>query len=899
MIACPSNFNTVKRWFTGTMVVVIALLKMTASESLWSLNPLIRPELPKPTIINWANNPVDLFIAQKFTQKKLTPSPQADNRPLLRRIFTDVWGLPPTTEDLEKMEETGLKKGWPRLVDRLLGSPHYGERWARHWMDIIHFAETHGHDEDAPREHAWPYRDYLIDSFNIDKPYTQFAQEQIAGDAMQPKNSESLIGTGFLAAGPWDESSQMGIQDGTLDKKVAQYLDRDDMITTTMSSFLSLTVHCARCHDHKFDPVSIEDYYSLQAVFAGVDRNNRPYDTDTSIHQRRQELLTLKTELLANRFPKTKLLNESALERIDQWVKSRQQTLDRWATHPPNFTEESASNGSFQPEDQSIFFPKPSMDQGVLAWTFQSPYSKPTAIQLEVLPDDRLPNRGPGWASNGNFRLSEFNVFTRKNETDLWTPIKLQEPQNDFSEHTTSVRYLIDGDDKTSWGILPQNGMPHRCFFEIDPKTMIQQGNEIKIELPHQHGRDHWIGRCRVTLTDVSKHEIHPFLPADIEKAFATPKKDHTQAQQLTLSRHTTLEHWDRQLNGLPSPPHVYAATSFFPQEGNFKPSLGPREVRKLARGSIHSPKERMAPGALPQVQAIPWNPNKRNLNHESERRLALAEWISDSRNGLFWRSMANRIWQHHFGSPLAGTPNDLGNSGEVPTHPELLDWLACELRDSGGSMKHLHRLILNSKTYQQSSTFREQAAVVDAGNRYYWRMAPRRMDAEAYRDTLLTLSNALDTQIGGPSVKQFNMQPGIHVTPIVDYEGFGPNEPALARRSIYRFLFRTLPDPFMQTMDCPDASSWTPKRTVSVGPLQALALMNDDFVIHQSQLLSDKLTQEHDHLESRVIALFTETLLREPDEQEITLLISYARQHGLANTCRYLFNSNAFIFIE
>ena len=350
MIACPSNFNTVKRWFNGTMVVVIALLKMTASESLWSLTPLIRPELPKPTIINWANNPVDLFVAQKFTQKKLTPSPQADKRPLLRRIFTDVWGLPPATEDLERMEETGLEKGWPRLVDRLLGSPHYGERWARHWMDIIHFAETHGHDEDAPRENAWPYRDYLIDSFNIDKPYAQFAQEQIAGDAMQPKNYQSLIGTGFLAAGPWDESSQMGIQDGTLDKKVAQYLDRDDMITTTMSSFLSLTVHCARCHDHKFDPVSIEDYYSLQAVFAGVDRNNRPYDTDTSIHQRRQELLTLKTEVLANRFTKPKLLNESALNRIEQWVKSRQQTLDRWATNPPKFTEESASKGSFQPE---------------------------------------------------------------------------------------------------------------------------------------------------------------------------------------------------------------------------------------------------------------------------------------------------------------------------------------------------------------------------------------------------------------------------------------------------------------------------------------------------------------------------------------------------------------------
>ncbi len=256
-------------------------------------------------------------------------------------------------------------------------------------------------------------------------------------------------------------------------------------------------------------------------------------------------------------------------------------------------------------------------------------------------------------------------------------------------------------------------------------------------------------------MTDAARQDIQPFLAAELDKAFSTPEDQRTRVQQLTLSRHATLEHWNQKLNELPPSSQVYAATSFFNSAGNFKPSLGPREVRKLVRGDIQSPREIMLPGALSQLKDIPWNPGERELSQESERRLTLAEWISHPRNGLFWRTMANRIWQHHFGSPLAGTPNDLGHSGQAPTHPELLDWLACELRDSNGSLKHLHRLILNTaSTYQQSATFRDAAAKIDASNQYYWRMSPRRLDAESFRDTLLALSQDLATEMGGPSVQ-------------------------------------------------------------------------------------------------------------------------------------------------
>lgn len=864
----------------------------------WAMQPLNRPAIPEKLLPDWGSNPIDRFIERKLVENNLAPSPSATGSQLLRRIFIDVWGLPPSLDDLKKLQASDFETYWPNLVDHLLSSPHYGERWARHWMDLIHFAETHGHDEDAPREHAWPYRDYLIQSFNEDKPYATFAIEQIAGDVVQPATPESLIGTGFLAAGPWDESSQMGIQDGTVDKLVAQYLDRDDMITTTMSSFLGLTVHCARCHDHKFDPISASDYYSLQAVFAGVDRNNRPFDQNPSIHQKRQRLLNLKTDLLAGRYPDSELLGENAIQRVAAWIKFRQGVLDSWKTGKPTFQSDSETTGEFQ-EDRSIYFPKPASSKGNLVWSFPSPYQHPSAIQLEVLPDDRLPASGPGWAADGNFRLSEFKVFKKSINDEDWIPVKLSNPQNDFSEHTTSVRYLIDDDANTTWGILPQTGEAHRCYFELDSNTTIEANDLIRIELVHQHGEHQWLGRCRVILTDVPRTDTQPFLEADLQKAFETPEQERTRDQLLILSKHTTREHWDRQLAVLPAAKQVYAATSYFPQAGNFKPSLGPRPIHRLSRGNIHSKKELMQPGALAQFPHIPWNPKERDLRNEGQRRLALGEWMSHHENGLFWRTMVNRLWQHHFGSPLAGTPNDLGNSGQSPTHPDLLDWLACELRDSGGSLKHVHRLILNSQSYRQSVIFRAEAANIDASNQLYWRMLPRRLDAEAFRDSLLALSGDLNPLMGGPSVKQFSMEPGIHVTPIVDYENIAPNAPALARRSVYRFLFRTLPDPFMQSMDCPDASNWTPKRAVSVGPLQALALMNDDLVIHRSQRMAEKLHRTEETLENQIASWFHQALLRPPTPDESDAVLRYAKNHGLANACRFLFNSNAFMFVE
>ena len=866
----------------------------------WSFSPMVRPDIPQAHDSDtWSEHPVDQFIQEALAGQGLSHSPEAPPHQLLRRLFLDVWGLPPDTDLLKELDHDNFETTWTQWVDRALAGPQYGERWARHWMDLIHYAETHGHDEDAPRENAWPYRDYLIQSLNADKPYATFALEQIAGDAMEPHDPEALIATGFLAAGPWDESSQMGIQDGTLDKELAQYLDRDDMITTVMSSFLGVSVHCARCHDHKFDPIPFEDYYALQAVFAGVDRHDRPFDKDPKLHRLRQDLLTQKEALLAERTTESALLSSINQERTQSWISERQDHLSRWKAGRP--LAPPSSEIPLTPwevlEDGSLFIQPTDSLNGKLTWSLLSPYPKPTAVELEVMADSRLPQGGPGWSDEGDFQLTEFKVYGKGKDSDDWIPILLEAPENDFSKEGTSVRYLIDDDPETHWSIFPQKGQNHRCFFRIASLPDDRDLHMLRVELNHPEEHSQWVGRCRIRWSNVPSDRIEPFLEANLQEAFACSEETRTLEQKLLLTRHALGRHLDQTLEALPTPPQVYAATSYFSSEGNFKPSLGPRTVRQLRRGSIQQPGKEAQPAALSALSHIPWNPEGADLAEEDSRRLALGKWITHPSNGLFWRTMANRLWQHHFGSPLIPTPNDLGNGGQAPTHPELLDWLACELRDSGGSLKHVHRLILHSRTYRQASTWRKQAAAQDAENTYYWRMSPRRMDAESFRDSLLQLSGQLDARMGGPSVKQFLMDPGIHVTPIVDYKGFDPTHAAMHRRSIYRFLFRTLPDPFMKALDCPDASTWHPERNRSVGSLQALAMLHDPWVIAQSQAMADQLQKVSKHLERQIELLYESSLCRMPNPTEKRLMIEYADRHGLANATRYLWNSNAFVF--
>jgi hypothetical protein len=356
---------------------------------------------------------------------------------------------------------------------------------------------------------------------------------------------------------------------------------------------------------------------------------------------------------------------------------------------------------------------------------------------------------------------------------------------------------------------------------------------------------------------------------------------------------HSALE---AQLAVLPSQQLVYAGTSDFQPQGSFKPANGCRAVSVLQRGDIKMPVETVGPGALACLPGLDGRFPLAHPDREGSRRAALAKWLSDPRNVLTWRSIVNRVWHYHFGRGIVATPNDFGRMGAEPTHPESLDWLV--LRFQGGSLKKLHRLIVTSAVYMQSSRHRPDCARVDSDNHYLWRMNRSRLDAESVRDTVLRVTGKLDPAMGGPSIKQFQQSPGIHRTPKVDYQAFDVDSPGSCRRSVYRFLFRTLPDPFMDTLDCPDASQFTPVRSSSVTALQALAMLNDRFMVRQSEHFAARVSQAEPNLGKQIERAYRLALGRQPTAEETARLAAYGKKHGMANVCRLIFNSNEFMFV-
>jgi hypothetical protein len=810
----------------------------------WAYRPLRKPEPPAVE----AANPIDRFIRAKLKERGLSPSPEADRRTLARRVSIDLTGLPPTPEE-EALE-------YEALVDRLLASPRYGERWARHWMDAAHFAETHGHDQDRPREHAWPYRDYLIRAFNEDKPYARFVQEQVAGDVLFPGDPAAITATGFLAAGPWDESSLRDIQPDSIDRQIGRVLDRDDIVTTALSTFSSATVHCARCHDHKFDPIPQREYYRLQAVFAGIDKANRPYDLDPAVAARRKAL----TERLVRIEPDDV---RATPEEVEAWRKTLR-AAPAWT--PLETVEAKSEHGSelTKQPDGSILAGGPKPERDTYTVSVRSPLSRITAVRVDVLPHDSHPAKGPGRAVNGNLHLSEFAVLVDEK------PLALAKPRADFDQAGWECPKAIDGDPTTAWGIHPKEGQPHHVVFPL--KSPVEAA-ALVLRLAQDHGRSHLIGRFRLSATDAADPLGSDEVPKDTSEG--------------SIARFVLRRRLERELAALPPQSLVYSGTPHFKPDGSFTPSGGPRPVHVLHRGNISQPGEEVSAGAL-SVMPVSFE----SLSDEGARRAAFARWLTDSRNVLTWRSIANRVWHHHFGRGIVDTPNDFGRMGGTPTHPELLDWLAATLLEEGGSLKSLHRRIVTSAAYRQSSAHRAEPAQRDADNHLLWRANRRRLDAETIRDAVLQASGKLDLTMGGPSVRQFVQKPGIHVTPDVNYDQFSADDPANHRRSVYRFLFRTIPDPFMETLDCPDASQLAPKREASVTALQALSMLNDKFIARQSEHLAARASGDPERI-------FRLVLGRAPTEKEAAAVRTYASKHGAAHAARMLFNTNEFMFVE
>ncbi len=885
----------------------------------WAYAPLARPAVPVSDLKSSISNPIDAFIRTKFAEKNLDPSPAADKRTLLRRVTFDLIGLPPTPEELRAFLADDSADAYERAVDRLLASPRHGERWARHWMDAAHFAETHGHDQDRIRTNAWPYRDYLIASFNADKPYARFVQEQVAGDVLFPDDPQATVALGFIAAGPWDESSLRDIREDTLDRQIGRYLDRDDMLTTVMQTFNSTTVQCARCHDHKFDPIPQRDYYALQAVFAGVDRANRTFDSDPATHRRRRELKEKLTRVESGDI--ALLLSAEAGRAVADWEKSRGGPAAIWRTIEPEVFISGAGATLTRQPDNSLLASGKHGPTDVYTISARAPLQSLTAVRLEVLTDDSLPMHGPGREPNGNLHLSEFQLLLFDPGSNAPRAIALRNPSADFNQQGWTIAHALDGNEKTAWGIHPNVGQPHVAVFELAETLAVPPDVRLTFVLKQLHG-GHCIGRARLAVTDAKPPIRAGLLPPEVLEILAVRPAERGERQRATLAARVLREALTAELAALPKPSLVYAAASDFEPDGGLKPAGAPRPVQMLKRGEITKPIEVALPGTLACVAALPSRFELADPKNEGSRRAALAGWLAHRDNPLTWRSIVNRVWHQHFGRGLVDTPNDFGRMGSAPSHPELLDWLAVWFRDDArGSLKQLHRLVVTSAAYRQRSVISESVTSrsvasastgslntdslitdysrLDPDNRLLGRMNRTRLDAEQVRDAILQISGALDLHMGGPGDRQFDLQPGHHVTPKVDYAKFDVASPAAQRRGVYRFLFRTLPDPFMDALDCPAGDQLAPVRNASVTVQQALALWNSPFVAHYAERFAARIEALAKSREEQITLACELALNRPPTNDELNDFTIHAAQHGLANLCRLLLNSNEFMFVN
>lgn len=859
--------------------------RAAAAREWWSLRDLLRPQVPD----TGGANPVDAFLNARLIAENLPNAEDCDRVTLIRRLTNDLWGLPPTPDEVAEFVADQRPDAVERLLDRLLASPHYGERWARHWFDVIHFADSHGFEHDVFRPHAWRFRDYVIAALNEDISWGRFIREQLAVDVFWPDATDRVPALGFLGAGTYDHSAAVTAP------MSFELLDRDDLVTQVMGAFVSTTAHCARCHAHKFDPISQEDYYSVQAVFAGIGKGNIPFDADLAIGRQRNRWQNLRQAAESR---------NAAVLLAAEWEETTRESIQSLAGEEvwrvlPAETFLSASGAVLTRQaDESLLASGPPPDTDTLAITTISPLPRATAVRVEVLVDDSLPVRGPGRATNGNLHLSEFEVRVFRRGAADAKPLVIRRASADFNQDGWTIEHAIDGNPKTAWGIHPREGESHLAVFELAEPLEVTPEDRLMVVLKQLHGGSHLLGRVRVSLTDAAEGVFA--LPVDAAKALTVLPEQRSNEQRLALAAAVLGQRADDELAKLPAPELVYAAGPTAVNERGTVRIDTPRAIRVLRRGDLAQPGEVVGPGALAIWDDLPARFDERSGTTEGGRRAALADWLTDAKNRLTWRSVANRVWHYHFGQGLSTTPSDFGQMGSPPSHPELLDWLACEIRDGDQGLKHVHRLLCASAAYRRSSSAPAMLMEADPENRLLGRGMVRRLDAEAIRDAVLRVSEAFDETMAGPAIAHFSQRPGAQLTPILDYSTYQWTEPGSRRRAIYGVVWRGIPDPFLETVDLPELGLPAPVRGFSASPLQALSLLNDRFLLQLSSELADRIhEQSAGDVRLAMRMLIQRAWLRDGTDDEVTALAALANEHGLEAVCRLLFNSNEFLFVD
>jgi mono/diheme cytochrome c family protein len=811
----------------------------------WAFQPVRRPAVPRTRFDALARNAVDHFLFAALEKKGLQPAPPADRLALLRRVTFDLTGLPPTPDEVSAFLADNAPDAYQKVVDRLLASPAYGERWARHWLDVVRFGESNGYEQNHLRQSAWPYRDYVIRALNEDRPYAQFIIEQLAGDVAGPGDGSAEAATGFLVAGVHDT---VGIQteEGTRQQRAN---DLDDMASTIGAAFLGLSLNCARCHDHKFDPIPQKDYYRLTAVLAGVQHGERPLGPRTLSAQQRQE-----------RDEVQRRARQVARQLADLDEAGRGAVLRAHGVYP---VPRPAVNARRNVED---FTPVRArfVRMTILA---TRDGSQPCLDELEVYGPEAEVNlalASRGAKATASSLLPGYPIHQIHHVND-------GKPGNDWS--------WISNEPGRGWVQieLPAAQRVSRVVWSRDaagdrPRYTDRVPSRYRIEVSGD-GRQ-WqavaSGDDRAAAEDVS--------PGERVRAL-TPDQRQERSRLLAEAKDLAARSAALDTPGAP----VYAGTF-----------TAPHPVYLLKRGDVMQRLEEVTPGALSRLPGLSGELTIDPGQGEAGRRLALARWICDPKNPLTPRVLVNRLWQHHFGQGIVNTPSDFGRNGARPTHPELLDYLADDFLAGGGRLKRLHRLLVTSYAYRQSSAVSAAGLAADAGNHLLGRMPLRRLEAETVRDAILATSGKLDRRRGGPGFALFKYR----VINIALYEPLDEQGPDTWRRAVYQQSARAIREEMLASLDSPECSQRMPRRDVTTTPLQALSLLNGSFLNQQAEFFAERVRREAgDGVEAQVEQAFRLAFGRPPRDGELKAAQELVARRGLAALGRVFFNANEFLY--
>ncbi len=841
----------------------------------WSFQPLADPPLPEVRETAWVRNPIDHFILAKLESLRMRPSPEAEKTTLIRRLYLDLLGLPPSPAEIDAYLADTRGDAYEQLVTRLLNSPHYGERWGRHWLDLARYADSDGYEKDTARPFAWRWRNWVIEAINRDLPFDQFTIEQLAGDLLPEASLEQRIATGF-------HRNTLVNKEGGVDQEEFRVKAVVDRVNTTSTVWLGLTVGCAQCHSHKYDPIAQREFYGLYAFFNSVSDVDLPAPLPEQVAAYTKAKAAFDREHAPYLAAVDSYEKEKLPAQLEQWESKAAKEAVSWTVLDAESMQSAEGATLTKQDDLSILVSGKNPDRDTYTLTFRLPTPGITAIRLEALPDDKLPAKGPGRVKHGNFVLSEFRaeVVTAASSDAQRTAVAIETATADFAQGKDGKDFppeaALDGKPNTGWAVSPQFGQRHMAVFELAAPLAADPGQTLVVTLDHQFGQQHTLGKLRVSVTDAAKPVKAREWPDEVVRILHKPRGERTNKEQAALVNH--YKKIDAEMVKLTAAAAEHAkkapvdpATTTKAQA--FAELPKPRATHVMIRGDFLRPGDEVQPHALAVLHPLA-------AAGEKPTRLDLARWLIEPTNPLTPRVTVNRVWQTYFGRGLVPTADDFGKQGTPPTHPELLDWLARQFIEQGWSFKKLHKLIVTSATYRQSSAARPDLDQRDPQNVWLARQTRFRVEAEVVRDLTLSAAGLLNPTIGGPSVRPPQPEGISELTYAGAAKWVESKGPDRYRRGMYTHFQRTSPYPMLMTFDAPDSNVCVVRRERSNTPLQALTLLNDTSFFEAAQSLGRRIVTETPPNDS-VAGLVTDRLrygfqvclAREPNTWELERL--------------------------